>query len=195
MLCQSLWQHASAGIRARYGRFELTPCKYSEKRRAYEERQDYSLNNIVTVLDALLPVRELYESSDSTRSVGRALRESSFIGCLLGSEASVGDLDMAFARLGLLPSGYDQCAQEDIYTRFKAGEPLPIIRFLNTALGDSAEELMALSRPMSHRNCEKNIYYYDQSSGAFAVDREVVATYYPLLQSLVRVVEPVVGHA
>ncbi|MES2931702.1 MAG: hypothetical protein V4682_03335 [Patescibacteria group bacterium] len=196
LLCRVFWQCASPGIRRKYPRFQMTEPEFRKHCRAYHVRKDtYSVEEMIDILDRVVPLRAQYSGSLDTASGGTMLRHVSFAGCMLGFDASPGDLEIAVRRLQSIPVLDDTIDPRAMYALYLEGDPALFAHFWNAMLTESSKRLTCLFEERGQGSQRCDVFWLDSERHCFAIDREIVGTYYHLHMSLLGVVEPIAGHA
>ncbi|MES2668157.1 MAG: hypothetical protein V4644_00480 [Patescibacteria group bacterium] len=195
MLCQTLWQIAAPAIQEKYPRFALSTEAFEARASRFEDESPITTDELISALDGLVPLRKLYPGSLGASGAGIMLEHVSFAGCMIGAEASAGDLEHAMRSHQLQPERYEGLMPRTIYKRYKAGQGRLLLFYLNTLLGESSRRLCELTREPFALNTQRQLFCYDPSDDHFVIDHAVVGTFFPLHASLVRYIEPVSGHA
>lgn len=195
-LCQVMWQAAPKKARAPYPQFRLSPDAFKLQSHLYRIAPNrLEEEDIIEVLDAVVPLRDLYGDAGADESqLGSLLRHASFAQCSLGGVACPGDLRRMIRSLERGTIASDVAMPSDLLARYRHGDHATMRTFLNALLAESVEKLEAIEAAGTD-NPQKRVFFIERSSGDPVIDGHVYETQYYCIISLLKLVEGEQGHA
>ena len=197
IFCCRAWQASSGFMRDKYPLYALDPEEFRQVNVEYKDRVHegaFSVEQLVlSLLQPLVRIHVILEEQGNEKQIsGRILRWSSYAGCLLGLEATYGDLE---TELRILYSRKAWCnctiKPSDILAVYKKGEIKYVAMFINERLRASSEKIIVLNRT----NKDGDPVFHAPPLWRYAdrkfplIDEEILSTGYHLYASLAQLIE------
>ena len=190
-------------MRRKYGRFAKSRDAHTKDVSLYEAEviigERIATQTLVNnVLNPIVRIKELYDAPQCVRISGMLLQRASFAACILGDDASIGDLEFHLRNLQ-----QDYLWEEGIvspkmaFEEYKNGNRTHLLLFLNALLDQAATRFLSLRPDWLARNSSRHAHsiWCSESGMPPAIDASILNTHYHLYSSLLRLVELEPGNA